>query len=136
MRCCMRVLIKAFILSLFFFMVPVDQAEAHHSTGAVYDMRKIETLSGTVKSVKIVNPHGALVLLVKKADGTLSEWAAATGGARSLIERGFGKSGANELKVGDAVTVTYNPARSGGPVGWLISVTLPDGRKINMMGER
>ena len=39
--------------------------QAHHSLAGVYDMKKDMELSGTVESVKFVNPHGSLTVAVK-----------------------------------------------------------------------
>ena len=44
--------------------------QAHHSLAGVYDMKAEKELSGTVKSIKFVNPHGTLTVTVKNADGT------------------------------------------------------------------
>ena len=47
---------------------------AHHSLAGVYDMKaKDGEISGTVDSIKFVNPHGSLNINVKNADGTMTK---------------------------------------------------------------
>ena len=105
--------------------------QAHHSLAGVYDMRKEAEVSGSLVSIKFTNPHGSLTLAVKNADGTTTEWVMTTGSATTLAERGIGKS-TNALKPGDTITVKYIPARNGNPLGFLKTVTLPDGRVIQI----
>ena len=65
---------------------------AHHSLAGVYDMKKDMELSGSVESIKFVNPHGSLTLNVKNADGTTTPWVFTLGSATSLAQRGVGKT--------------------------------------------
>ena len=104
---------------------------AHHSLAGVYDMRKEAEGSGSLVSIKFTNPHGSLTLAVKNADGSTTEWVMTTGSATTLAERGIGRN-TNGLKPGDAITVKYLPARNGSPLGFLKSITLPDGRVIQI----
>ena len=103
---------------------------AHHSLAGVYDMNKDMELSGSVEAVKFVNPHGSLQIAVKNADGTSTTWTLTMGSATALAQRGVGKTGQNALHNGDAIKVKFLPARDGSPIGFLKSVTMPDGRVI------
>ena len=47
---------------------------AHHSLAGVCDMDKESELTGSVDSIKFVNPHGSLTILVNKEDGTSVKW--------------------------------------------------------------
>src|SRR5215510_10461788 len=47
---------------------------AHHSLAGVYDMKGDMEKSGSVESVKFVNPHGSLTITVKNPDGTSTSW--------------------------------------------------------------
>ena len=105
---------------------------AHHSLAAVYDMRKEMDLSGTVVSIKFSNPHGALVVAVKNANGPATEWVMTLGSATALAQRGIGRTGPNALHPGDAITVKILQARDGSPLGFLKTVTMPDGRVIQI----
>jgi hypothetical protein len=106
---------------------------AHHSLAGVYDMQaKDGEISGTVDSIKFVNPHGSLNILVKNQDGTETKWTFTLGSATGLAQRGVGPTGANALHQGDQVKVKFIPARNGSPLGFLKSVTYPDGRVVNI----
>src|SRR6266849_1096299 len=100
---------------------------AHHSLAGVYDMKKEMEMSGSVESVKFVNPHGSLTISVKNPDGTSTEWVMTLGSATALAQRGIGKTGPNALHPGDKVTVKFLGARDGSPLGFLKTVVLPDG---------
>jgi hypothetical protein len=105
---------------------------AHHSLAGVYDMKKESEMSGSVESIKFSNPHGSMTLAVKNADGTTTDWVFTLGSATALAQRGVAPHGPNALHAGDMVTVKYIPARNGSPLGFLKSVTLPDGRLVQI----
>src|SRR3954470_13784303 len=105
---------------------------AHHSLAGVYDMKKEMELSGAVESVKFVNAHGSLTVAVKNADGTTTPWVLTLGSATALAQRGIGKTGPNALHSGDNIKVKFLPARDGSPLGFLKTVTMPDGRVISI----
>src|SRR6266566_501472 len=105
---------------------------AHHSLAGVYDMKKEMELSGSLESLKFVNPHGSLTVAVKKADGTTTSWVLTLGSATSLAQRGIGKTGPNALHAGDNITVKFLPAKDGSPLGFLKTVIMPDGRVIQI----
>ena len=106
--------------------------QAHHSLAGVYDMKQKDAeVSGTLTKIQFVNPHGSMHLAVKNPDGSTTEWVFTTGSATTLAERGIGKS-SNVLKPGDTITAKFIPARNGDPLGFLKSVTLADGRVINI----
>ena len=103
---------------------------AHHSLAGVYDMDKENELTGLVDSIRFVNPHGSLIVAVKKDDGTSVNWTFTLGSATRLAQRGVSPTGPNALRQGDKVTVKFIPARNGGPLGFLTSVKMPDGRVV------
>lgn len=105
---------------------------AHHSLAGVYDMKTEMELSGSVESVKFVNPHGSVTIAVKSPDGSTTSWVLTLGSATSLAQRGVGKTGPNALHTGDNIKVTFLPARNGSPLGFLKSLTMPDGRVIQI----
>ena len=106
--------------------------QAHHSLAGVYDMKKEAEVSGSVEKVQFVNPHGSLTLAVKEADGTMKDWVFTLGSATALAARGIGRTGENALHAGDKISVKFIPARSGAPLGFLKSVTMPDGRVVQI----
>ncbi len=106
--------------------------QAHHSLAGVYDMKKESEVAGSVESVKFVNPHGSMTLAVKNPDGTKTDWVFTLGSATALAARGIGRTGENALHAGDMISVKFIPARNGSPLGFLKSVTMPDGRVIQI----
>src|SRR5580704_379677 len=106
--------------------------QAHHSLAGVYDMKADKEMSGTVATVKFTNPHGSLSIDVKNADGTMTEWVMTLGSATALAQRGVGKIGPNALHTGDNISVKFLPAKDGSPLGFLQTVTMPDGRVISI----
>ena len=106
---------------------------AHHSLAGVYDMKaKDAEISGSVESIKFVNPHGSLTISVKNEDGTATNWVFTMGSATTLAQRGVGPTGQNALHHGDQIKVRYIPATNGNPLGFLKSVTFPDGRVVTI----
>ena len=106
--------------------------QAHHSLAGVYDMKKETTLEGTVANIKFSNPHGSMALDVKNADGTTTQWVLTLGSATALAQRGIGKTGPNALHEGDKIKCMFLPAKDGSPLGFLKTVTMPDGRVIEI----
>lgn len=104
--------------------------QAHHSLAGVYDMKAEKELSGTLKSIKFVNPHGTLTVTVKSADGTPVDWILSMGSATGLAQRGVGPTGPNALHFGDPVKVKFIPAVNGSPLGFLKTITYADGHVV------
>jgi len=108
---------------------------AHHSLSAVYDIRRSGEVTGVIKKVEFINPHGVMTLEVPNDDGTTMEWQLTTGSANTLASLGFGGEGPNTVIAGDVVTITYFPARNGKPLGFIRSITLPDQRTIEFQPD-
>lgn len=107
---------------------------AHHSLAGVYDMKGEKEIAGAVEKVQFVNPHGSLTISVKGENGSTTQWVFTLGSATALAQRGVGKTGPNALHVGDNIKVKYIPAKDGSPLGFLKSVTFPDGHVIVVSG--
>ena len=110
-------------------------SSAHHSLSGVYDIRDAGELTGVVKKLEFMNPHGVMTLEVKNDDGTTTEWVMTTGSANVLASLGFGRDGPNTVVAGDVVTIKYFPARNGKPIGFIRSITLPSQRTIEFKAE-
>jgi hypothetical protein len=108
---------------------------AHHSLSAVYDIRRSGEVTGVIKKVEFINPHGVMTLEVPNDDGTTMEWQLTTGSANTLASLGFGGEGPNTVIAGDLVTITYFPARNGKPLGFIRSIKLPDQRTIEFQPD-
>src|SRR5688572_10926721 len=103
---------------------------AHHSAvNFWYTDRKVE-IEGTVKSVKIVNPHPEMVIEVIESNGQKSEWRISGGGrATGMIRAGWRDE---TLPVGMKVKVKGSPSRQKGAKALLAGeVTRPDGSVIS-----
>jgi hypothetical protein len=114
------------------WLLAAGSLQAHHSLAGVYDMHKEAEIAGSVEKIQFVNPHGSLTLAVMNADGTKTDWVFTLGSATALAQRGVGKTGPNALHAGDKISVKYIPARNGSPLGFLKSVTMPDGRVVQI----
>lgn len=110
-------------------------SQAHHSLSGVYDIRKHGELTGVVKKVEFMNPHGALTVTVTNDDGTTTDWVLTTGSANVLASLGFGRGGANTVVAGDTVTIGYFPAKDGKPLGFINTITLPNQQTIEFKPE-
>ena len=99
--------------------------QAHHSTAGVYDPAKEVKVTGALAKLQFVNPHGSIVVTVKNADGTTTDWTFTTGSATALATQGITKVGPNALKIGEEVTVMGTPVRNGSPLAGLRSLTRP-----------
>jgi hypothetical protein len=108
--------------------------QAHHSLAGVYDMKGEKEVSGTVAKLQFTNPHGSLTVAVKGDSGATTEWVMTMGSATALAQRGVGKTGPNALHAGDPIKVKFLPAKDGSPLGFLKSVTYPDGHTIVVSG--
>ena len=108
---------------------------AHHSLSAVYDIRASGQVTGVIKKVEFINPHGVMTLEVKNTDGTTTEWELTTGSANTLSSLGFGGDGPNTVVAGDVVTIRYFPARNGKPLGFIRSIPLEVDRTIEFEVE-
>lgn len=109
--------------------------QAHHSLSGVYDIRKELHGTGVLTKVAFTNPHGAFHVNIENDDGTVTEWILTTGSANTLANLGFGEGGENNVKAGDVVSVTYFPARSGKPIGFVRTITLPGDRQVEFTPE-
>jgi uncharacterized protein DUF6152 len=100
---------------------------AHHGRGSTYDTKKELPLKGTVKEVVWRNPHIAIFLDVKDANGKVTTWAIEHSNVSQLARLGYTKG---TLKPGMEVTAVVNPGSKGEPIGLCQKVILADGKEI------
>ncbi|PWU11461.1 MAG: hypothetical protein C5B51_02565 [Terriglobia bacterium] len=101
-------------------------AVAHHSF-AMFDMSKRVTLNGTVTEFEWTNPHSYIEIDVPDEKGAVKHWSIEMGSPSILQQSGWKF---NSLKHGDKATLTMNPLKNGQAGGFLLQVTLPDGRVL------
>ena len=98
-------------------------AASHHSNVA-YEVTKVITITGVVKTFEWVNPHTWLTVVVDDGKGGKVEWAC-EGRAPGILGRaGWTR---NILKAGETVTVDMSPAKDGSKVSIIARVTKADG---------
>src|SRR6187551_369401 len=115
-------------------LVTSASLQAHHSTAGVYDPGKEVKVTGALAKLQFVNPHGSIVVTVKNADGTTTDWTFTTGSATALASQGITKVGPTALKIGEELTVTFTPARNGSPFGGLKPIKRADGTIVGNEG--
>lgn len=103
-------------------------AAAHHS-GAAYDMAHLKTIQGTVKTVNWTNPHITFAIEADAKDGQPAQTFVFEVSSPGVLTRsGWTK---RSLQPGDHAVFLYAPLRDGNPGGFLLKVTLPDGKELS-----
>ena len=110
-----------------------SSSAAHHST-AMFDWGK----EVSMKNVKVVrwewtNPHTFLYVTASNAEGQPQRWAFEGMSPNHLVRAGWSK---RTLKPGDEVDLTYYPLRDDRNGGFNVTVTLPDGSKLQQLPAR
>ena len=105
---------------------------AHHS-GFAFDPVNTLTVKGTVTEWFWANPHCLLKFDVMSDSGEVVHWVTETQAPANMIDAGWRR---NDLKSGDEVTVTVQPARNGNPVGRMVRVEFADGRILDATQDR
>lgn len=109
----------------------VAAADAHHAVQAQYDFDKPIEFRGPIVKMEFVNPHSMLYIEVTNNDGSKTVWKFQSGAIGTLRNLGLlKKSSEGGLKQGDVVTATGFAARNGNPMGFMKSLTMPDGHVI------
>jgi Family of unknown function (DUF6152) len=121
----LTVLIAA--VGLLFTSIPLS---GHHAT-AVFDAGKRVTLTGSVVEWFWANPHCLLRFDVKDAAGQVAHWVGETQAPPNMIPGGWTRQ---SFKVGDEITITVEPAKSGRTVGRILTVLLPNGKTLSGTG--
>jgi uncharacterized protein DUF6152 len=111
---------------VFAFLIVSISALAHHGN-AEFDIGKRVTVKGTVTKWSWSNPHCFLTFDAKAESGSLVHWVVETQPPRSITAGGFSQF---TFKPGDEVTVTLEPVKNGQPLGRMLEVVLPSGKKM------
>jgi uncharacterized protein DUF6152 len=114
------------------FLAP-GSAWAHHSPSSIFNMSEKFTLTGTLTQVDWVNPHIAVYIDVKKADGSGVENWKFESAPPSWLKRVGVNSADFRKAIGQSVTVEGNRARDGSPYGFLQKITFADGNSLAMV---
>ena len=106
---------------------------AHHAFAAEFDADKPINLKGTVTKIKWVNPHSWLYFDVTDKDGKTTNWGVEFGAPNQLSRIGLTKA---DVAPGTTVQIKGYLAKNGGPYGYSVIVTLPDGRTFQTGGAQ
>ena len=115
---------KAFsrVLSCVLLLAVAMPSLAHHSA-AQYDFMKNVTVTGTVKRLRVANPHMDLTLEV--GEGKARRDVAFEGhSANNLFRQGWRRG---LVKEGDTLTIVIAPRNDGADGGYVKSVKTADG---------
>ena len=122
----MRVILRGVVLTILGVLVMPVSTMGHHG-GASFDNTKEVTVKGTVTEWLWANPHCFLKVEEKDAAGASRVWNLEFGNPTDITLRGFRR---NTFKIGEEITVTVTPVKSGAPVGRARVVTKADGTKL------
>ena len=100
---------------------------AHHAFAAEFDANKPVNFKGTVTKMEWTNPHTWLHVDVKKADGTVENWAIEAGTPNVLFRRGFTKE---SLLPGTEIVIDGYQAKDGSKRANGRNLTLPNGKML------
>jgi phage tail sheath gpL-like len=103
--------VPALLVTVVALTVPVL---AHHGTGVAYDSSKPTVVKGMVTDFAWKNPHAQLFLDVKDESGNVQQYAVEMNSPGVMTRQGWTK---RQFKVGDEVSITVYPAKSGARVG-------------------
>jgi hypothetical protein len=108
-------------------MVVAPLALAHHST-AMFDMQKTVEITGTIKEFQWTNPHTMTYVVVEGDADVAGEYALEGMSPNYLGREGWSR---HTLKPGDKVSLQVHPLKDGRKGGFMVSVTLPDGKVMH-----
>ena len=99
------------LIGIILTVVPVM---AHHGTATSYDQKKWVTVKGVVTQYIWRNPHSALFLETKDANGKVANFSIEMFSPGLMTKRGYSRT---SFKVGDEVVIEVHPSLAGEPVG-------------------
>jgi hypothetical protein len=107
-------------------MLIASAAFAHHGT-ANYDTSKAVTVKGPVTDFQFINPHVLIFLDGKDESGKAQKWQGELTSPNRLSRVGWTKS---SIKLGDTITISGYPTKSGSPEIWIQKVVLAGGEEL------
>ena len=117
-----RVAILAGIVGL---LLLSSSTQAHHGASSLYDVNKETTLKVTITEFVWTNPH--VEIGIASVENKSARWLLELGSPPNIVNRGWTSK---SLKVGDVVTVTFNPGLRGTRIGKLVKVLLANGKEL------
>ena len=108
----------------------VGPLAAHHSFSA-FNTTEEKTITGSVKKVEWTNPHIWIFIDVPNDKGGTDLYSFEGMSPNYLERRDWTRT---TLKVGDKITVTYNPMRNGDKGGMFRTGKMASGKVLTMSG--
>jgi hypothetical protein len=113
-------------------MLPVTPAVAHHNFVTQFDTDKPVTLRGTVAKMDWINPHGWILIDVRKGEAEVERWAVETGNPARMEAQGLKK---DDFRQGTEIMVVGFASRKGSPEAAGFTVTFPDRQASFLLGR-
>jgi hypothetical protein len=110
-------------------------AFTHHSVSGQFDTSKKVTITGVISKIDWVNPHIYVFVDGKDDTGAAGQWALETVPTAMARKAKLTKDAMAGNK-GDIVTVAAHPARDGRKSAWILRITYPDGRYVQLSADR
>jgi uncharacterized protein DUF6152 len=107
-------------------MTIASVAFAHHGT-ANYDTSKTVTVKGAVTDFQFINPHVIIVMDGKDETGKVQKWQGELTSPNRLTRAGWTKS---SIKLGDTITISGYPTKSGSTEIWIQKVVSASGEDL------
>lgn len=127
----MKTLLRPSVFLCLSIVLGASVAAAHHAVQAQFDVNDVQTFTGTMTEVELINPHPYFHLDVETPGGEVVNWSIESVALNALRRMGLLK----QLQVGLDYTVEYNPARNGERVGLMTAITLPNGNRLLMRSQ-
>ncbi len=127
----MKTLLRPSVFVCLSILLGASVAAAHHAVQAQFDVNDVQTFTGTMTQVELINPHPYFHLDVETPGGEVVNWSIESVALNALRRMGLLK----QLQVGLDYTVEYNPARNGERVGLMTAITLPNGNRLLMRSQ-
>src|SRR5689334_3688002 len=114
-------------LGLTLGMFALTQPLAAHHGASGYDNSKMTILKATITEFVWMNPHSQIKFDTTDDKGAVTHWNIEAPPPTMLTERGWTKA---SLKPGWVVTMHFNAAMNGTPVGIMRKAVLPNGQDL------
>jgi DNA/RNA endonuclease YhcR with UshA esterase domain len=126
--------LASFTIAAVFALSMGQEAAAHHSFAAIYDLKNPVTVKGTIVQVRLTNPHSWFYLDVKNDAGEVERWAFEAGTPSGMIRNGYRS---DVIKKGDEVTITgFHAKDATKTMGMLRQLTTEDGTVYGLFGPQ
>jgi hypothetical protein len=114
-------------LALVLALLTLSQPLIAHHGASGYDSSKMTILKATITEFVWMNPHSQVKFDTTDDKGVVTHWNIEAPPPTMLTERGWNKA---SLKPGWVVTMHFNAAKNGTPVGIMRKAILPNGEDL------